>query len=152
MLLKIEKLKGARFSRTGLKSPEGEVLQWERTDRVLSCSPGRKPVLQPLWVSRMLYKNINHFKMLRCCFTGFIEPARPSYHAHILLVCETLYPAGKTRTRLKASLCQYFLLCDPNFIHKTICKSSAPMNCGNVEIVQISHHYSATRIHFSFFR
>ena len=71
---------------------------------------------------------------------------------HILLVCETLYPAGKTRTRLKASLCQYFLLCDPNFIHKTICKSSAPMNCGNVEIVQISHHYSATRIHFSFFR
>ena len=88
MLLKIEKLKGARFSRTGLKSPEGEVLQWERTDRVLSCSPGREPVLQPLWVSRMLYKNINHFKMLRCCFTGFIEPARPSYHAHILLVCE----------------------------------------------------------------
>lgn len=100
------------------------------------------------WISLISFSLVKVPETLCCSF------ASPNNQfICILLLFESLYPALQhCCAGLKASLCQHFLLCDPNLVHKIICKYSVPIHYGNREIVQINHDYSATRVYFFFFR
>lgn len=100
------------------------------------------------WISLNSFPLVRVHEILCCDFASL-----HNQFICILLLFESLYPAGQPCcTGLKAALCQHFILCDPNLVHKIICKSSAPIqvNDENAEIVQLNHGYSATESTLAF--
>lgn len=83
-------------------------------------------------------------KIYACDFTSLNIQFMP-----ILLLFESLYPAGQLCAWLKTFLCQNSVLCG---LHTFESKRSALINSGSTTLVQISHYHTAMRVHLSFFR